>query len=216
MTDKTTIDWRRLLTEGAVIAFSILLALWADAWWENHIEREDEQELLRALYLEFSANEKHVVESLDLLMEASRGSKAVSQMTGAELQSAMSDEILSWIRQPFTAELQAGAIEATLGTERGGLIQSSELLLALSQYQARRADHDTIEFSLEQLSREAYVELGMLPESHKRLSAICAAKSGLWEAYHVYLTLLLEDIRSILDLLEKEMLSNQVSTPRSQ
>lgn len=40
---------RRFLIEGSVIVFSILLAFWIDAWWEESQEREREVMLLRAL-----------------------------------------------------------------------------------------------------------------------------------------------------------------------
>lgn len=40
---------RRFLIEGTVIVFSILLAFWIDAWWEESQEREREVMLLRAL-----------------------------------------------------------------------------------------------------------------------------------------------------------------------
>lgn len=40
---------RRFLIEGTVIVFSILLAFWIDAWWEESQDREREVMLLRAL-----------------------------------------------------------------------------------------------------------------------------------------------------------------------
>ena len=43
------IPWRRILTEGTVIVFSILLAFWIDAWWQESEERERELVVLQAL-----------------------------------------------------------------------------------------------------------------------------------------------------------------------
>ena len=43
------IAWRRFLIEGTVIVFSILLAFWIEAWWEESRDREREVMLLQAL-----------------------------------------------------------------------------------------------------------------------------------------------------------------------
>lgn len=43
------IAWRRFLIEGTVIVFSILLAFWIDAWWEESRDRDREVMLLQAL-----------------------------------------------------------------------------------------------------------------------------------------------------------------------
>jgi hypothetical protein len=43
------IAWRRFLVEGTVIVFSILLAFWIDAWWEESRDRDREVMLLQAL-----------------------------------------------------------------------------------------------------------------------------------------------------------------------
>jgi hypothetical protein len=49
MDKKPTIPWRRLLTEGAIIVLSILLAFWIDAWWQESEDRERELVVLQAL-----------------------------------------------------------------------------------------------------------------------------------------------------------------------
>lgn len=58
MTDPPTrtIPWPRIFVEGAVIVASILLALAADAWWDERQEREEEQEILAGLESDFTAN----------------------------------------------------------------------------------------------------------------------------------------------------------------
>jgi len=49
-------DWRRALTEGAVIVLSILLAFWIDAWWSQREEDQRVDSLLHALEKEWSEN----------------------------------------------------------------------------------------------------------------------------------------------------------------
>lgn len=206
MTNQTpTISWRRLLSEGAVIVLSILFALWADAWWENYKERREEQEVLTGLQIEFLDNEQNVTEHMEQLLVAIQGCIAISQMTEAQLAADLSGEKRVLMQRPFTAEFQSGAIDTVLGTERGGLIGSSDLLLALSQYQASRADMESIETSLERLSEDAHVKIGLRPESNRELKALCAAKSELWDVYHELLSQIRERMRSILGLLEDQI-----------
>jgi hypothetical protein len=205
MTETQKINWKRLSVEAAAIVGSILLAFAIDAWWQDREERGEEQVLLEALHAEFRANEEFLASFSDSVTAASQGIGAVSQMTEAELASAMSDEILDWIRRPFTAELQVGTIEGALGTERVGLIRSSELRSALGRYQALRAEMGEIESVLLRLSADAYVAHGMLPGSHGELTALSAAKSGYWEAYHGYLMQLLDQTRTVAKLIKWEL-----------
>ena len=206
MTNQTqTIAWRRLLSDGAVIVVSILLALWADAWWDNFKEHREEQELLGALQVEFRNNQENVTEHIEQVLVASKGCRAISQMTEAQLASELNGENLVWLIRPYTAEFQSGAIQAALGTERGGLIRSSDLLLALSQYQASLADLDSVETSLEQLGLDAHMALGLRPESHRELKAICGAKFAIWDVYQGLLSQLRERMTSILGQLEDQI-----------
>ncbi len=45
------IAWQRLAAEGVVIAVSILLALWADAWWSDRQRGIEETAILTPLVL---------------------------------------------------------------------------------------------------------------------------------------------------------------------
>jgi len=56
MRDVRRIDWQQVLTEGAVIVFSILLAFWIDAWWDQREEGNRVDHLLHALEKEWTEN----------------------------------------------------------------------------------------------------------------------------------------------------------------
>ena len=55
------IPWPRILSEGAVIVASILVAFWIDAWWDGRQDREDESAILEVLLTEF----QQIKESID-------------------------------------------------------------------------------------------------------------------------------------------------------
>ena len=89
--DKTPlIPWRRLLTEGAVIVLSILLAFWIDAWWQESEDRERELVVLQALLGELEGmrddfdsqrdyNEGILAATTQLLEAGASGEQAISQ-----------------------------------------------------------------------------------------------------------------------------------------
>jgi len=56
LSNTALIAWKRLLTEGAVIVGSILLAFAIDAWWDEHKRDKDVLEVLRLVELETITN----------------------------------------------------------------------------------------------------------------------------------------------------------------
>ena len=66
MTNARNIDWQRALTEGAVIVFSILLAFWIDAWWNQREEDQRVDSLLHALEMEWDQNLVRIDEAIPL------------------------------------------------------------------------------------------------------------------------------------------------------
>jgi hypothetical protein len=56
LSNTAPLAWKRLLTEGAVIVGSILLAFAIDAWWDEHKRDKDVLEVLRLVELETIAN----------------------------------------------------------------------------------------------------------------------------------------------------------------
>ena len=56
MSNNSLLPWKRLITEGAVIVGSILLAFAIDAWWDGHKDADDLREILSLIKLETDAN----------------------------------------------------------------------------------------------------------------------------------------------------------------
>ena len=61
------ISWRRLLIEGGVIVFSILLAFTIDAWWGERNEAKAQHERLRRVVIELEANAERVEQKVATL-----------------------------------------------------------------------------------------------------------------------------------------------------
>ena len=58
------IPWKRLTVEAAAIVGSILLAFAIDAWWDERLERAEENEQLIRLRAEFNTNIERIDERL--------------------------------------------------------------------------------------------------------------------------------------------------------
>jgi len=58
------IPWNRLAAEAAAIVFSILLAFWIDAWWEQRQSLRELDALTYGLLSDFQASQVHVEEWL--------------------------------------------------------------------------------------------------------------------------------------------------------
>jgi hypothetical protein len=88
---------KRMATEGAVIVFSILLAFWIDAWWDDRQARETEATVLASIRDEVEANRAE----LDLLEErnADQFDRAARfmRMRPEELRTLPQDSVLPWL-----------------------------------------------------------------------------------------------------------------------
>lgn len=61
-----SISWQRVLIESAVIFSSILLALAADAWWDQRVEARQTARLVTALEQDFKATQKRIGASIEV------------------------------------------------------------------------------------------------------------------------------------------------------
>ena len=200
--DRQAIHWGRVFLEGLVIVTGILLALGAEAWWQDRNDRAEERVLLSALHDEFSGNLGTLRAQSDSISQAILVLESVISMTETELASALETDrraqISMAIQRPWTVEFRVGALDGTLGTERGSLIESLEVSSELAQYQSVRKELDEIGGMMATVAVQAFVSFGALPESHGQLTALLKAKVGYWAAYRAYL-------ESIAGLLAEEL-----------
>ena len=61
------INWPRIFAEGVVIVASILLALTADAWWDERQDRSEEREIIDRLISDLQANIDGIDQGLSIL-----------------------------------------------------------------------------------------------------------------------------------------------------
>lgn len=130
MSQAREIRWARLIAEGAAIVVSILLAFAIDAWWDERLERIEEQRILAGLDEEFSLihevltshRDLHLkrLDALELLLATIDRDK--SGVTPALLGGTL-DELLA----PTTSDISNGTLHALLGSGRLEILSNRSL-----------------------------------------------------------------------------------------
>jgi hypothetical protein len=151
MTNSQKMPWARLVAEGVVILCSILAAFAIDAWWEERLEREDEQRYLGSLHQEFLQSLELVVQGDAVRVRALASSKAlIDQVQGA---ARATDESLlydfSLLSRPLDIIPRRAVLDDLLSSGGTLLIRSDEIRSALARYNA------ALKYS-DQASRDAW------------------------------------------------------------
>jgi hypothetical protein len=64
MNQVQNIPWKRISVEAAAIVASILLAFAIDAWWDDRLDQQQEDEVLAILLAEFEDNRTELDQTL--------------------------------------------------------------------------------------------------------------------------------------------------------
>lgn len=208
-TGRDRLPWKRVLLEGLVIVVSILLALGAEAWWQDTRDRAEERELLSSLREEFVANQVILRSQADSIGEAISLLRGLTEMTAPALMAALeADEaglIAQTVQRPWTAEFRVGVLDGTLGTSRASLIRSHEITSALAEYQAVRHELGEIGGLLAAVALQSFISFGGLPGNYGELIPLLNAKVGYWTAYKRYLERFIAQTGEISLMLAEEL-----------
>lgn len=131
------ISWRRFSIEGAVIVVSILLALGAEAAWENRQERQAEGEALRALQEDFSVNHTRVREVIGTHEWSATMFAQLQAMSPNQVANLPADSVDLYARAigiPFSFDSRDGTVDGLIASGNLGLITDMELRDALVQW----------------------------------------------------------------------------------
>jgi hypothetical protein len=198
-----------MLLEGAVILVSILLALGADAWWQERVERAEEQVILVALRDELSGNDLPLRAQADSIFASVALLRRILEMPEDEfLQAVAADpggRIAGAVQRPWTVEFRVGALDGTMGSGKASLIRSHVLTMELAQYQAVRRELDEIGGLLGGVAVDSFVSFGGLPQTYPQLRALLRAKVGYWTAYLRYLDRFITHTAGLVQLFEAEL-----------
>jgi len=140
--ERRPVPWGRFVAEGLTIIVGILIALWADAWWEDRSERAAEQVILHQLSAEFADNALQLDSVLDWHQRGLDAARALLGVARGELR-LESDSLgrLVWaVDQPWTFNPKQGALESLIGSGQLGIIRDDSLRFALASWPGVLAD----------------------------------------------------------------------------
>ena len=168
MKNAQEIPWKRIFVEGIAVVASILLAFGIDAWWDERLERSNEQALLTRLSTEFSTN----LDRIDRVIERS------SSIVGTSLDLfGLVDKAM--LNEESTVELPKGMLRVGLisflfeadtplldALTKGGkldIVDESRIIAAVSVWERQLRDYTSM---AERARRD--VDTLLLPAFYKR------------------------------------------------
>jgi len=169
------IPWKRRLGEGAVIVLGILIALAADAWWDNRVERADEQTALRQLRAEFADNRMQ----FDSIVDKHEGGQAAAgvlldaHLTGTEIPADSLRTLIFTASLPWTYNPRGGALESLVAAGRLDIIEDDSLRVELAAWPGLVEDYreeELVDRAFVNGVQESYLRetMGWLPVLHPR------------------------------------------------
>ena len=141
------LDWKYVVTETAIVAIAVAMALSADAWWEDRTDRATESAYLQGLQEEFSTTaldlEREIASSMKstaaidelLAIMASHRLEAPSKVAGL-LANAFDTSVLRAITATYDDLVTSGST---------GLLTSDALRIALANWSAQLEIHRRLE-----------------------------------------------------------------------
>jgi hypothetical protein len=144
---KWSVPWFRIVTEGVVIVFSILLAFGIDAWWDGRRDRGFERDALEVLALDLSAAIEHLSgfrEGANETATASVNAYAALSVTPMELERDSVWALLMRAYARTTVRLPRAGYTDLLTTGTLGLVRDREVRDAIIQFYESAERYETI------------------------------------------------------------------------
>ncbi len=148
--------WGRVVAEGLVIVFSILLAFGIEAWWSEQDERDAEAEALAGLRDDFVENLGRLASAMSEHAEVRDASVRVLAMTGPEASQIVSDLVMDTLVMALIAYPKVFPVTATydalIASGRIELLESATLRRELARWSTAIAD-------LREEERDAFTQM---------------------------------------------------------
>ena len=158
-TNLSNVNWKQAAGEAFLLLLGVLLALGGQAWWEAQVERETVSEYVENLLLEVRENQAgllNIVEEHDSYIVASTALlRGMQDIDSADSSFSMQEQIskLGFFNdfRPATS-----ALDNLIGAGGLGLLESTELQLAVSKYAQSISDHNVVQAEVVEFSLRSF------------------------------------------------------------
>ena len=133
----------RIAGELAIIVAGILIALAADAWWDERVERQEEHAALLELRAEFRDNDEQLDSVLRIHRDGLESSRVLISMARDEVE-LTPDSIGALVRvidNAWTFNPKSGALDALIASGRLDIIENDALRVALAGWSGLVSDY---------------------------------------------------------------------------
>ncbi len=175
-----SLDWKYVVTETAIVAIAVAMALSADAWWDERTDRATESAYLQGLQEEFSATALDLEQEIAASMTSTAAiDELLAIMTSHRVEA--SSKVVELIANAFdTSVLRAvtATYDDLVTSGNTGLLRSATLRIALANWSAqldlhrRLEDHilfphylTTDEFMMRNLTVSDVFQTGQIPKA---------------------------------------------------
>ncbi|NNJ73427.1 MAG: hypothetical protein HKP09_09625 [Enterobacterales bacterium] len=168
MPNTLVFNWKRLLTEGAVVVFSILLAFAIDALWDERKKNNEIREVLSLVEIETKTN------LLDLERSIKRHEKIVAAIQTAHNEQSIASVISDAVISAEVFEPTTDALQTLISTGMLSAIDNVDLRIALIAVDGLAKDlteNEAVAVKFRDFARRRIASLGVkiydaLPESN--------------------------------------------------
>ena len=142
-----SLDWKYVVTETAIVAIAVAMALSADAWWDERTDRAAESAYLHGLQEEFSATELDLEQEIASSMKSTAAIDELLAIMASDHAEA-SSTVVDLIAKAFdTSVLRAvtATYDDLVTSGSTGLLTSGALRIALANWSAQLDLHRRLE-----------------------------------------------------------------------
>jgi hypothetical protein len=154
MNQVQNIPWKRISVEAAAIVASILLAFAIDAWWDDRLDQQQEDEVLAILLAEFEDNRTELDQTLLTLAKSHNAADQLLMFGGR----TFAENDLSFIEQKLdelysyrTFDPASGALHSLFGAGNLNLLSNNQLRTLLAGWTGMVMDYKGDEEELDYL-----------------------------------------------------------------
>ena len=142
MANTQQVSWARILTEGAVIVTSILLAFWIDTLWSDHKEHQQERTQLLSIHAEFQASLLALDEVLASIQDLANNVESLITLlkSAGDSPVVIPGELLGAVVSWRTSDVSTSSLDALMASGNLNLLSNPQLRANLAGFPALLLD----------------------------------------------------------------------------
>jgi len=147
-----------VIAEGTIIVFSILLAFWIDAKWQDNLVKQAERDILRSLVIEMTVNEEKIEQQLAFRADQQKMIQTLFDASDNEINLSPDevDRLIGDLTFWGRANFDTGAIDSLVDGGQLHVISNQQLRASLTALRSKYRFVDGMEKAEEEFERHYF------------------------------------------------------------